>query len=504
MVLEEIVMKRLEEYSIKGLHFIFLITLAGYLCLYLYAAYKNFIFPFEGKDCAEGNLIYHAIQLLNGKSIYVNCNTQPITSTVYPPVYQVIIAGLIKLFGVKVYLGRLISIIASFLIGWFIYKIVKHETKDFFSSIASTLLFFVFYNVTGQYLDRGRVDTLFLLLSTISLFCIRKYNQGRLFLPAGIIFMILAVYTKQQAVFAIISSFIYLFLQNKRIAIISFISFVVPVGLIFIIINIQTNGLFYFYLIELSRKIPLIPSKILYIKYFIESCPIVLGVIITYIIYSIYYRRDILLSLWVLSLSVAIPLSFLPLINTGGAQNALLPLVLIICILFGIIFNHFQIAIKDKNYAGFLKISLMFILIIQMTMFFYTPQVPTKIDYCNGKKIFDYIAKADGDVFIDRCSSFVFMNNKKVYDDITFIHDVNLAGLWNPCRLLKEINTKRFALILIVDKSYEPKDGPQVFPLLKEAILNNYELIDQIDPQGSKMSRAYKIFKPVRTKSGDK
>ena len=97
----------------------------GFLFLFFYTAFQRFSIPYGGFDRLEDNILYNAIKMNMGESIYVNPDKSAVTSVIYPPAYILLVSILIPIFGIKIWLGRLISIISALFIGKRIFTIVK-------------------------------------------------------------------------------------------------------------------------------------------------------------------------------------------------------------------------------------------------------------------------------------------------------------------------------------------------------------------------------------------
>jgi len=89
-----------------------LISLTLFTCFYFDYAYKVLSFPYT-VDSGEGLSFNRALILSKAGNIYTPINNEPYTVTNYPPFFEILLAGIIKLFGPKLLWGRLISFCAG-------------------------------------------------------------------------------------------------------------------------------------------------------------------------------------------------------------------------------------------------------------------------------------------------------------------------------------------------------------------------------------------------------
>ena len=459
----------------------------GFLFLFFYTSFQRFSISYGGFDRLEDNILYNAIKMNIGESIYVNPEKAAVTSVIYPPAYIFLVSTLIPIFGVKIWLGRLISIISALFIGKRIFTIVKEETHDLKLAMISGLLFFAFYGITKQWYDHGRTDLFYALLIIESFYYAYHFKKSIINKYLIIILSVVIFFTRQTGLYVTFGCLIYFLMFDKKFAFI-YLTSVIGIGMsLFGWIQFQNDGWFYYYNFEILKNAPLYIisglSKLL--RYFFYSS-IIYSIIFIYIIYLYRIDKPRLLSFWPLMFILTF-FSCLPaLMKIGGDINSIIPVGMVGSVILGFAINEL------KNYNNWeisydLKMTIVWgALIVQMIMFLYKPLVPNNYDIQNIDKLTTYVNSVKGDIYVDRNPSLAFLNNKKVYDDSAIIRDLDLTNNWNPERLINLFESQHFELVFS-QLRYEPN-------ILKDAILSNYGVIDEIDNNRANMSYPYKIL----------
>jgi hypothetical protein len=181
------------NYFIKGriLNGFFLFGISVYLMIYFIGAYISITFPYE-IDYGEGILLNQAKLIAQGINIYQDISDYPYIMAMYTPIYSLISAFFIKLFGISFSIGRFISVFSAVLIGIIIYKIIKEKANTQIALFSSIIFFASPYISTWTYLFR--VDTLGLLFSLIGIYIVYKYENKKWVYAAIPFFMVYVDY----------------------------------------------------------------------------------------------------------------------------------------------------------------------------------------------------------------------------------------------------------------------------------------------------------------------
>ncbi len=245
-------------------HILLALALAALLFLFLvYVLYAValFRFPFD-YDQGEGFELWDAVLLSRGRNIYLDNATYPFYSSNYGPLFPLLLAPPIKLFGPKLWVGRVFSFSATLVIGGTIFWIVRRETRDRSVAALSALTFFA-ANIVYQIGPLFRLHMTMVMFGALGVAFIGQLEdktRGRRNLWLGLLFLLAAGYTKQLAFDAVIAAFAFFFLRRPRQAVLYGAGFAAVVGVIFLLLNLVTDGHWYFNAITANAN-PFIPGQ---------------------------------------------------------------------------------------------------------------------------------------------------------------------------------------------------------------------------------------------------
>jgi hypothetical protein len=145
---------------------------AGFILLFLYTSLRRMAFPFSF-DQVEGGMVTSVWRVAHGYPLYAKPNTD-FVPYLYAPLYFYLAAALSKVVGAGYASLRLLSILGA--VGSFtvIYAIIHGETKSRLAAIAGAGLFAACYQPLQGWLDLGRVDSLFVFLLLLAIYCTRR------------------------------------------------------------------------------------------------------------------------------------------------------------------------------------------------------------------------------------------------------------------------------------------------------------------------------------------
>ena len=171
-----------------------LLLAISYIAVYLIIVCLRIQYPFE-LEWMEGGVVDHVRRILSGKKLYVNPSLEFIPFT-YTPFYFYVSALVSKITGIGFTPLRFVSLISSLGSFFIIFLIVKRETRAYFPSIIASCFFAATFQISGAWFDIGRVDSLFLLLSLLTIYVIKFHTSWQSHIIAGILISF-AFLTKQ-------------------------------------------------------------------------------------------------------------------------------------------------------------------------------------------------------------------------------------------------------------------------------------------------------------------
>ena len=225
-----------------------LLAMVGYFVVYAIYALALFQFPFD-YDQGEGFELMDTVLFSQGQWPYRDNDSYPFYSSNYPPLFHLAVVPLVWLFGPQYWTGRLVSYLATLVTAAAIAYAVQRETRRGWLSLLAGLTFLAsnyVYHVGPlfrQHMFMVMLETLAVVWLALT---INKEEQdGRFYnrrLLVVMILLLLAGYTKQLAYASVAAVFLFLFVRRPWRAILWAIPFAVVAGLIFLGINVATNG----------------------------------------------------------------------------------------------------------------------------------------------------------------------------------------------------------------------------------------------------------------------
>lgn len=320
----------------------FLMTVAlGLLVFYfvVYVAYAvNLIrFPFD-YDQGEGFELVDTIMFSKGQWPYQNTEVFPFYSSNYPPLFHVIAAPLVPLFGTSYAYGRLLSFLGTLVTASAIGYAVFREGRNRWVAILAGLAFLAsntIYHIGPLF----RQHATMVLFETLAIVVLAHVNENtntkrrRLQLAVGFGLILAAGYTKQLAAITAIAAGLFLFIRQPRRAVVwGFLAGVVGAA-IFVGMNAATNGEWWRQAILANvNELKIIQTVALFKQWFgLHGFLIIPAVLL--VIYEMYWDRISLYALWFI---VAAAINGAASGTWGGGDSYFSTAIAATCILSGI------------------------------------------------------------------------------------------------------------------------------------------------------------------------
>lgn len=473
----------------------------AFIILFFYVALSRVDYPFE-LNWMEGGVSSVVERIMAGQSIYAQPSLEyvPFTDT---PLYYLLTSLIANLAGHGFIVLRSVSIVSTFFCFLLIYLFVKHETKSAFLGILSAGLFAAFYNVSGGWMDLGRIDSFSLFILLSALFVIRFYRNNKSYLAGGIL-LFLAFFANQFSIILIIFILGYGVIYNRRsILPVLLSSVVLIIASTFIMDKFYDNWYSYF-VINLPLNFEISKSNIF--LFWTEGLFRVCMVPIGFIIYNIYSNFKSGIKQWGWGFNMfagagMILMAWFLVVSSGSMENALLPAYAVIAILFGTSLN--EILKKFKGKPGFnvskLKDIIYILAILQFVSLIYDPGrlIPSREDRTAGEKFIESISKEDGDIFIPSHGYLAAMAGKRRFSHEKAIYDVCRNGNDEAAAKLTEQIKEAFAnedfAAVVYDDFYSPV---RRFDVDSNYVFERYMFTDDVDffPVVGKQVRPQYLF----------
>jgi hypothetical protein len=283
----------------KGLAILTLAALLFLFAVYMIYAFSLFRFPFD-YDQGEGFELWDAVLFSRGQWIYLDNETYPFYSSNYGPVFPLLLAPLVKLFGPRLWIGRVFSFGTTLVIGATIASIVYRETENRLVALFSGLTFFS-ANIVYQIGPLFRLHMTMVMFGLLGITFIARLEDdvhGQRNIVIGLVFLLIAGYTKQLAFDAVAAAFLFFALRRPRRAPIVIVGFAATVAVIFLVLNLATGGQWWFNAITANAN-PFIPGQTQeFYKQWFQLYRVIILVSAGYVLWTLYLDRISIYSLY--------------------------------------------------------------------------------------------------------------------------------------------------------------------------------------------------------------
>ncbi len=287
------------RWVIGGLCALTLIIFLAYFAVYVTYAVDLFRWPYD-YDQGESFELYDAVLHSRGEWPYRDSSTFPFYASNYPPVFHLLNVLLFPLFGQTLLSGRVLSFTITLLTAAMIGLTVHRRTGGAFLSAIAGLAYlaspFVYH--VGP-LCRQHLTMVFLeVLCVYFIAASADPQHGRRNLVLGLIFLFLAGYAKQLAVFTAGAVFFYLFLKKPVRAVMLAALFGLAFGAVFLLINWATDGYWWINTISANVNEFLLPQLIGLTRTWLRVHPLLIAPALAMVLYETYRERLSVYSLW--------------------------------------------------------------------------------------------------------------------------------------------------------------------------------------------------------------
>lgn len=354
-----------------------LVAFVGYLLVYAFYAFRLFQFPFD-YDQGEGFELMDTILFSQGEWPYRDNDSYPFYSSNYPPLFHIIIVPLIWLFGPQYWTGRLVSWLGTLITAAAIGYAVQREGKRWWISLLVGLAFtasnYVYHvgPLFRQHMFMVMFETLAVVLLTVTYDREEQSGKPRPWQLLTVMLLLLAAgYTKQLAYATVAAVFIFMFLRSWKRAILWAIPFAAVTGLIFLWINVSTNGMWALNTV-LANINPFVPGQAegLFRQWF--KLHIVITVVAAlYAVYQLYFERLSAYSIWF----VVAVVNSITAGKWGAGESYFATAIAASCILTGLAFSRVLNAAQNRGWGWYTAVltAIPLLMLFQANRVFHMP-----------------------------------------------------------------------------------------------------------------------------------
>lgn len=298
MLLDNLFLKRTH----RALLLLAAAILAFYFIVYVVYALNLMQFPFD-YDQGEGFELVDTVMFSQGRFPYQDTNVYPFYSSNYPPLFHVMAAPFVWLFGPAYWYGRLLGFLGTLVTAALIGLAVYREGQNRVFALLSGLAFLAsntIYHI-GPLFRQHMTMVMFETLAVVILAHaneIENMRQRRRAIAIGFAMVLAAGYTKQLAYATALAVGAFMFIRQPRRALVWGVLFAGIGSAIFVWMNIATNGQWWLQTIVANVN-DFIPDQTvgLFRLWFALHGFLLIPALI-YAIYEVYFDRISIYTLW--------------------------------------------------------------------------------------------------------------------------------------------------------------------------------------------------------------
>ncbi len=426
---------------------------AGSILLYFLLVALRIGYPFE-LEIFEGMTADHVDRILQGLPIYT-APSLDFVPNIYPPLFYYLAAGLAWIFGVNLWVLRLVSVTASIgcLVLLFLY--VRRETGSRFCGFLSAGFYAATYGVCSAWFDVARVDSLYLFFLLSGFYALRFQATPRGGVLAGVL-LALAFFTKQTTLSAALPVLGAVTLARPRQAGWCLVPlFLLAAGGSFLLDRLHPGGWYRAYVLEHLSQHALQPNRghVYWVRHIARHMPLISLAALVALWKGFPDRTHWRERLFLPALAVGlVATAWIGWWSVNGAENALMPDCALFALLTGILFHQ---AMKRTSSPS-LQAGICLLVLAQFALVAYDPRerVPSRADREAGEALIERLKQIDGDVWIASHGHLGRMAGKPIHG-LYFdpLLDVAPWGM-TPSPTIREqidqaIRERRFAALLV-------------------------------------------------------
>ncbi|HTY13603.1 MAG TPA: hypothetical protein VMD02_05400 [Candidatus Omnitrophota bacterium] len=423
-------------------------------------------------DDSEGVVLNQGWQILHGEDIYGRIDRYPFVTAVYPPLFPLAAALMIKLAGPRLLAGRLISFFSSLLLLLILFFVIKKKTAGYLPSLLCVSLLvslFPFQN----WACLCRVDLLAILFSFSALAVYLLAGESVLAdeVIAGL--MLLGLFTKQTALAVPATLLLHLIFtgKGKRAARI-FLPLFALFASVFSLLLLITQGRYFSHTVLYVANAYSLPDALAIFWRTICNYPL-FAVLAAALTFDSARKKDLLFPVYLAASFLVGLLSG----KTGANYNFWLEF----CIGFSVLASLAAARVMDRPEVRAFSASSrsVFLLAVAAQLLFASNYWLISRDYQNnlrtlsgeGDFISSFIKTVPGPVLTETAGLSI-LNGKPFLLEPFGMKVLAEEGLWDESPVLRDLNAQKFDLIAI--KSNKGERSSRFTPKMLAAMKAHY------------------------------
>lgn len=380
------------------------VAMAAPIAVYLWLAGHRIGYPYE-LDWMEGGSVELTARAAAGHSLYAAPSLRFVGWT-YPPLYYWLTAAVAQLTGIGFVPLRLVSVSASLVSMTTLAWIVVRETGDRIAGLVAAGLFAATFYISGAWFDIGRVDSMFLALTLLTLAVGRSARGLRGGTVVGVL-AFLAFFTKQTALLALLPVLGYLVIARRRVGLMALLTLLVLVVSSTFVLNAATDGWYGYYVF--SELVHQRVARQLWVGFWVDDIarhqwPLLILILAGG---ATLARRPSPRAMlrsplvyWTCAAAGLIGAAWVSRLHSGGWVNVLMPAYAAIALLAGLTYG----ALGRRCRGRIARPVLAVIVLVQLGLLHYPigAQIPTRADLTTGAELIARLRALPGPVLVLR------------------------------------------------------------------------------------------------------
>lgn len=429
-----------------------------FVAVLAYCISQRIGFPFE-LEWLEGDMLLTAVRVLEHKNVYTAPGMDYMCG-IYPPFYYVAVAAAFWWLEPSLLVLRGVSVLSLILIFFLMYAIVVHEKRARWTGLVSIGIFAGFYDLHASWYDIGRLDSFFYCLLISGLWLAAQTNRWKWAAAGSSLVLCLALFTKQSTAIYIPFVLFFIFLKNKKQALLFTGTFSILCCLFFLYLQASSSGRFFYYTVLNPISFPKNPQNEAEITAEIfKVFPILLLIAgVGVITLVLRWRKWAEISIWELTLipSIIAYLRIKPIV--GAYANDSMYLTLWLSIIIPIWLQRLGLIKNSSPCRTCLRLLVMALLCLQLVRLVYPPSkwLPVGESFQKGEELLERLRAAPGPVFVHLHPVYAFLAGKKPFQTAANVWAYNLGKHqpYVPQDLFEKIYNHYFSVIVLDDNSW--------------------------------------------------
>ncbi|UCH35804.1 MAG: hypothetical protein JSV65_05475 [Armatimonadota bacterium] len=458
-----------DTWSLLGLvfHAGFGALLALYVAFFVIKCAADIRCPYT-LDYGEGLVLNEAVRLAQGETLYNDYNHYPFVVSNYPPVFILLGALGVKLFGISFAFGRSLSFAFMLAVGIMMVVLLRRCGIRLAPALGAPALLLSTTFVT-MWSGFMRVDSLALLWVMAGLYFVLR---GGKWLVVATLMMVAASYTKQSMVAGLAAAAVYLWWTGRRREAALFVVSWAAIGIaIFALLQVTSHGWFYHHMVTANANPWDLLRALTFIGIVVTDWPATVALAVgtaAFLVVSVWRTRtrhgrpgisggeQLFLPYFAFA-----AVSSLTSGKAGATVNYMIE-PLAAALLLGA-FGYQRLIDELSSRAKRMAWVLIALAFVGQAIMMWRP--PSRWDpgreYAaeGGRAAAALFARTKGDIIGEPVGNIVLSGRTLLLDPASF-SQMSLAGVWDPTPLLRDIRRQRFVLVFT---GFNPATGPDRF-----------------------------------------